>query len=27
MREEGFSSVDFENITGGIVAIHNGYKL
>ena len=27
MRGEGFSSVDFENITGGIVAIHNGYKL
>ena len=27
MREEGFSSVNFENITGGIVAIHNGYKI
>ena len=27
MRDEGFSSVNFENITGGIVAIHNGYKI
>lgn len=27
MQMEGFSNVDFENITGGIVAIHNGYKL
>lgn len=27
MREAGFKSVSHENITGGIVAIHSGFKL
>ena len=27
MREAGFKSVSHENITGGVVAIHSGFKL
>lgn len=27
MREAGFKSVSHENITGGVVAVHSGFKL
>lgn len=27
MREAGFKSVSHENLTGGVVAIHSGFKL
>ena len=27
LEDAGLHSVDFENLTGGIVAIHSGFKL
>jgi 2-methoxy-6-polyprenyl-1,4-benzoquinol methylase len=27
LRDAGFKAVSYENLTGGIVAIHSGFKL
>jgi ubiquinone/menaquinone biosynthesis C-methylase UbiE len=27
IRANGFKAVTFENLTGGVVAIHSGFKL
>lgn len=27
IEDAGFSGVDWENLTGGIVAVHSGFKL
>jgi len=26
MHEAGYDNVDYQNLTGGIVALHRGYK-